>query len=112
MDRLLDQLERLQQQNAEMALQMAHLREENAALRRQFLPAPMTHQPYAASTGTLLSAAHSSTRPRSPGLPLGTTHDVHMIPSEDLDTKRARLQPGTLNTGIVPGSGVTQGHGL
>ena len=113
LDRLLAQLERLQQQNAEMAMQMAQLREENAALRRQFPGVPTTHQPYAISTSTLLPS-NSSTRLRSPEPLPGFPQDVHMAPADDLDPKRPRLQPEALPTGTpsVPNTGGPQGHVL
>ena len=117
LDRLLEQLERLQQQNAEMASQLLHLRDENAALRRQMANAHTVHQPYAPSPGTRsVGAAQSSARPRTPTRDPTVNEDVEMSPPSIPDPKRSRLQPdfAAVGTGIepVPGLGHAPGHGL
>ena len=116
-DRLLEQLERLQQQNAEMASQLSQLREENAALRRQLSSAPMTHQPYALLPSTsLLGHSHGSTRPHTPPRGPSSGEDVDMSPSAVPNPKRSRLQLPTEVSGAgtesVPTLGISQGHGL
>lgn len=115
LDRLLEQLERLQQQNADLAGQLAQLREENHALRRQL--APMSHQPYAPlPSGGPQSAAQSAVRPRTPPRDPPSRGDVEMVPGWVPDPKRSRLQPALefrdAGAEPVPPLGNAPGHGL
>ena len=114
---MLHQLELLLQQNAEMATQLLQLREENAALRRQFPSVSMVHQPYAPLPhASLVGSSPRSTRPRSPPRESLAADDVEMSPSRIPDPKRTRLQHDIENSGTgalpVPSLGSPRGHGL
>ena len=111
---MLDQLERVQKQNAELAAQLSKLQEENAALRCQLATGvPMVHQPYSL---TSLPPTHSTARPRTPPAVSGPEEDHDMSPSNTPDVKRTRVQPGVTHldagTSSVPGLGISPGHGL
>jgi hypothetical protein len=117
LDRLLDKLDRLEQQNAELVAQLHELRAENAALRRQSPSVSTTPQlPVPSPSASLLPAPFSSARPRSPLRDAPAGGDVEMSPSRIPDTKRSRLQQADVihDTGAepVPTPGVSSGHGF
>ena len=117
LDRLLEQFERLQQQNADLLSQLSQLREENAALRQQLGAAPMTHQPYAPLPDSPpLATVHRSVRLHTPPRGPAPGDDTDMSPSTVPDPKRSRLQHDTAHSGAliepVPAPGCPPGHGL
>ena len=117
LDLLLEQLQRLERNNADLAAQLQQLREENTLLRRQLAAAPTTHQPYGPPPGTsLYGASHNSARPCTPPREPSAADDVEMSPPSVPDPKRSRLQleHAAAGTGVgpVPFPGPPPGHGL
>ena len=117
LDLLLEQLQRLERNNADLAAQLQQLREENTLLRRQLAAAPTTHQPYGPPPGTSsYGASHNSARPCTPPREPSAADDVEMSPPSVPDPKRSRLQleHAAAGTGVgpVPFPGPPPGHGL